>query len=63
AHGFDALPHDGRVALGRLLELPDQDIFDWIAGREEPTDQELKRVVEALQATSAQLPWQDAKKT
>ena len=58
AHGFAALDDDAITALDRLLDLPDQDIYDWIAGRSEPTETDFEPIIESLRATSAQLPWQ-----
>lgn len=34
-----------RAAFERLLEQPDADLYDWLLGRSEPSDQALARLV------------------
>jgi antitoxin CptB len=38
------------VALGRLLELSDNELWDLLAGRQEPVDAAVKPLLDALRA-------------
>ncbi|MFP4004653.1 MAG: succinate dehydrogenase assembly factor 2 [Alphaproteobacteria bacterium] len=45
---LEALDADGLDAYERLLEEPDQDIFDWVVGRREPPPQHDTHVMARL---------------
>ena len=46
----DALTEDDVAALDRLLDLPDNDLWDLIAGRAEPADASLMPLLEWLRS-------------
>jgi antitoxin CptB len=43
-----SMTEDEVAALDRLLDLSDNDLWDLVAGRAEPTDERLRPLVEAL---------------
>ncbi len=49
----DALSEDEVAMLDRLLDLPDNELWDLIAGRAEPADPDVAPLVAALVATKA----------
>jgi antitoxin CptB len=49
AHGATMTDEDV-AALDRLLDLADNDLWDLVAGRAEPTDEGLRPLVDALRA-------------
>ena len=48
-----ALDEDTRQGLERLLDRPDQDLLDWVAGRSAPPDPGLAALVDRIRAASA----------
>ena len=46
----EALTEGELVALDRLLELSDNELWDLLSGRQEPRDAAVKPLVEALRA-------------
>ena len=44
------MTEDEVAVLDRLLDLPDNDLWDLVSGRTEPTDEGLRPLVEALRA-------------
>jgi antitoxin CptB len=46
----DAISDEERVALDRLLDMADNELWDLLSGREEPGDSALKPLVECLKA-------------
>jgi antitoxin CptB len=54
ARFFDArgatMTEDEVAALDRLLDLSDNDLWDLVSGRTEPSDERLRPLVEALRA-------------
>jgi len=49
AHGT-TMSDDDVAALDRLLDLADNELWDLVAGRAEPTDERLRPLVDALRA-------------
>jgi antitoxin CptB len=49
AHGA-TMSDDDVAALDRLLDLADNELWDLVAGRAEPTDERLRPLVDALRA-------------
>jgi antitoxin CptB len=45
-----AMTEDDVAALDRLLDLPDDELWDLVTGRAEPTDERLRPLVDALRA-------------
>ena len=43
--GYDALDDAGRATFDRLLDMPDQDIFDWLSGGAVPDDAALASLI------------------
>ena len=48
-----ALDEDAQAGLERLLDQPDRDVLDWLAGRAVPPDAGLAGVVDRIRAASA----------
>ena len=47
------LDEDARQALERLLDRPDRDILDWVAGRSAPPDPALAALVDRIRSAPA----------
>jgi antitoxin CptB len=49
--GYGQLSDGERAAFSRLLDCEDQLIHDWVMGKSEPAEDDLKRVVARLRQT------------
>lgn len=49
---YPELDDSGRHAFERLLACEDDQLWDWISGRESPDDSRLKRVIDDLRSLS-----------
>ncbi len=45
---YAQLPREQQVIFERLLECPDQDLFNWLIGHEQPTDSGFAGMVERI---------------
>ncbi len=52
-HQYAELNASKQAIFRRLLDCGDQDLYDWFMHRAEPTDRELKDVIEAIRHTAA----------
>ena len=48
----DTLEEDEARGIERLLDQPDQDLFDWVAGRSAPADPALAALVDRIRSAS-----------
>ena len=49
----DTLDEDEARGIERLLDQPDQDLFDWVAGRSAPPDPALAALVDRIRSASS----------
>ena len=42
---YPSLPDEDRQRYWKLLECEDQDLFNWFLNKDEPDDEELKKIV------------------
>ena len=49
-HHLDEMDAQQRDILAQLLGYPDNDLLDWVMGREEPPDPRFRSVIQLLRA-------------
>lgn len=47
---YDTLAQEDKERYWKLLECEDQDMFGWFLRREDPQDEELKRIVDIVRS-------------
>ncbi|MGV6806618.1 MAG: FAD assembly factor SdhE [bacterium] len=52
--GYDQLDAEDQVRYQQLLSSEDQDMFGWFIHRQEPEDEDLRRIVGLIRAFHAQ---------
>jgi antitoxin CptB len=50
---FPTLAAAEKSAFGRILDLPDPDLYGYLTGRSVPEDRDIARVVDAIRANAA----------
>ncbi len=53
---YPSLPQADKESYWKLLECEDQDMFAWFLRREDPTDTELKRIVDIVRDNTGLQP-------
>ncbi len=51
-HHFRQLSEQQKKEFERLLETPDQTLFDWFLGKTAPEDESFKRIVDKIRAVN-----------
>jgi len=52
-HAFTSLDDAEKAAFGRILDLPDPDLYGYLTGRNVPEDRDIASVVDAIRANAA----------
>jgi len=53
---YDLLMPEAQTAFSRLLDQPDPDIMDWLMGKVEPPDAEIKQLIDIMRTMSIRNP-------